>query len=258
MPNHITNVVEFTGSGVTKLLSTMRTSEDAFDFNGAVPMPEELRGTRSPAHIISEEEYKKQGPQKEGYGRSITQEMSDELIRKYGSNNWYDWSIRNWGTKWGAYDVYFLEDNVVEFNTAWCTPFAFLEKLSQMFPNVTISVRYADEDFGSNVGRYTLKAGDIIDEFIPENGSYEAYEMAREFLGYDLDYFRDSLHYVEDEDELDNDWYNYCLNKVFEGGVIDETLPIFILKRLETMAVDNEKYEFAADVMEVIVNKIEE
>jgi hypothetical protein len=45
---------------------------------------------------------------------------------------------------------------------------------------------------------------------------------------------------------------------VFEGGVLDETLPIFILKRLETMAVDNEKYEFAADVMEVIVNKIEE
>lgn len=40
----------------------------------------------------------------------------------------------------------------------------------------------------------TFKGGEVIDEYFPENGSEEAYALAKEILGYELDF---------DEDEED-------------------------------------------------------
>jgi hypothetical protein len=53
-----------------------------------LPMPKELVNTTSPTRIISELE-KKNGK------AGITKEESQELIKKYGQDNWYDWALEN-------------------------------------------------------------------------------------------------------------------------------------------------------------------
>ena len=51
-------------------------------FRGIIPMPEELENTDSPS--------------------KETDERKAELMAKYGAFNWYDWALKNWGTKWGC------------------------------------------------------------------------------------------------------------------------------------------------------------
>ena len=49
--------------------------------------------------------------------------------------NWYDWNIANWGTKWEAsvYSHERTDDNTirVNFDTAWCPPIALYEFVSR-------------------------------------------------------------------------------------------------------------------------------
>ena len=80
-------------------------AESDFDFNTIIPMPKYI--------------YK---------GNLGTEERE-----KYGSDNWYDWSYENWGTKWNAYsiEVESQEDTTLflDFCTAWSPPVPILEHL---------------------------------------------------------------------------------------------------------------------------------
>lgn len=174
MPNHITNkVLVERQEKFAEIEALMKSAESRFDFNCILPMPEELRGTSSPASIVSEEDYKRlmdERAEKEArgesvgfMGRPITEKMSREFIKKYGVDNWYDWAILHWGTKWNAYEVEVDEDSI-RFQTAWSTPLPVMSAISRKFPDVDIRVEYADEDIGSNCGWYILRNGKIIDE----------------------------------------------------------------------------------------------
>lgn len=75
-------------------------------------------------------------------------------IKNYGFSTWYDWCTHNWGTKWNACDSNleaeeeYDDSNYViryAFDTAWSAPFGIYEKLHELYPDVTISVTYADE-----------------------------------------------------------------------------------------------------------------
>ena len=117
---------------------------------------------------------------------------------QYGSGDWYGWCNRNWGTKWNAYDVCFdQESQSIRFLTAWDMPAPVIDKLSQMFPEVEIDLQWADEDIGRNVGHVVLLAGELIDENIPDDDSWEAYEMAFRIHGGNASDF----NYVYDEKE---------------------------------------------------------
>lgn len=62
--------------------------------------------------------------------------------------DWYNWNISNWGTKWDASDVAFFErDNLLiyEFSTAWSPPEPVIVKLSKLFPNCDIEHIYEEE-----------------------------------------------------------------------------------------------------------------
>ena len=88
-----------------------------------------------------------------------------ENIKLYGHKDWYDWSIANWGTKWDAYEVSYEYGGGTElelnFQTAWSTPKPIFDKLTEMFPELSIYIEYADEDWGNNCGTMLYVNGEM-------------------------------------------------------------------------------------------------
>lgn len=99
--------------------------------------------------------------------------------REHGHNSWYEWSIKNWGTKWNAYQNPDERDTefTIHFQTAWSSPVELMEKMSLNFPDISFLLSYADKDAGSNVGKILIQKGIVKSEEKPANGSKEAYEL---------------------------------------------------------------------------------
>ena len=109
MPNWTENNVLFVGK--KKQLETLKTmlksKDNDFDFNNIVPMPKNIyRGL-----------------------------LGREEEEKYGDNNWYRWSIDNWGTKWNSVDTRVEENGSTlsyNFMTAWDCPRQIVDALMRM------------------------------------------------------------------------------------------------------------------------------
>ena len=266
MPNHVTNRVIFNGNEteVTKMLSEIKgTEEDIFiDFNTFCPIPKELEGTQSPVKIISKKEYAEQEKQlasgeltdlqkNTGLSRGITKKLSDDYKAKFGADNWYDWQTANWGTKWNAYSQYSNGDNTIEFDTAWSTPYYGMVNLSKKYPTIEIYVEFADEDFGYNVGRYTILGGVCINEEIPEGGSNKALILAMDIKGDEEYYLIDYLCENACEDELDG--FSLSLVEIaHEKEILVEGYPKSILNKLKELALADEQYERVKEVDELL------
>ena len=167
MPNHITNILTIESSDEVRVKEIFESicyegKLGTFDFEKVIPIPENIyRGN------LGAKEY-----------------------AQYGANNWYDFCIKSWSTKWNSYayeyfDEYEAGSNTIKFFTAWSAPHKVYEKLSCMFPDVEIKYMWADEDFGYNCGYCRLKNGSSIELYTPEGGSDEANKFALEVLGYD-------------------------------------------------------------------------
>lgn len=119
----------------------------------------------------------------DGLGIKTLEDLGNRYIQNvldYGFDTWYDWSCANWGTKWNSSNTYVVDDNNVEFDTAWSCPFEVLKALSKQYADIEIYVEYADEDLGSNCGYFTLQNGEII-ENVDMDGDLE---FAMEVKGY--------------------------------------------------------------------------
>jgi hypothetical protein len=250
MPNWITNILTINADEkmVEKILSEVKSDESEFDFNLIVPQPDELEGTTAPARIISDEEYAKDS------SKGITQTMSDELISKYGFNNWYDWRYEHWGTKWNADEIH-ISDNEITFNTAWCNPQPLLVALSRKYPDIQFNISFADEDFGHNVGTYILKDGEEIDCHFPEGGSEDAYELALDIQGGNDYYTWDILFEANEDKELDTFFKTMVKIAYKNDKVIDNDMPLPILNEFLSLALADENYEFADKVKKAIESK---
>ena len=80
---------------------------------------------------------------------------------KFSGNHWYDFNVREWGTKWDVavdpdnkYPDTYIEgptpngDNLVvyyNFNTAWSPPMPAIEKLSKQYPTLLFTLSYEEE-----------------------------------------------------------------------------------------------------------------
>lgn len=98
-----------------------------------------------------------------------TEEKCKKLIEKYGFDNWYDWCVNNWGTKWDAEDeVLDIEDDRINivFNTAWCVPERLLNKIQLDYPDLYIECFFMDESGTPSGVLYTDpdNAGELICE----------------------------------------------------------------------------------------------
>jgi hypothetical protein len=216
MPNHVTNKIILLGKKeeLESLLKKIRNEKEnePIDFNKILPMPKILHEVSSPPKIISEAEYEKEmaifndkkrvlsdSEKMCGITHGITQKLHDQYMKKYDAVDWYDWACKNWGTKWNAYDQSigeFEETNsgfgtiTIIFDTAWSTPYPVIVKLAKMFPNIRMELRWADEDLGSNTGICKFAQGVCTDEYMPQDGSNEAYELVFELKEGSKDYFK--------------------------------------------------------------------
>ena len=61
-------------------------------------------------------------------------------------DDWYNWNITNYGTKWDDCDVsiyHYNEDWLrVEFESAWAPPHEFIENIYKNFPNLRFKLKY--------------------------------------------------------------------------------------------------------------------
>ena len=96
--------------------------------------------------------------------------------------DWYNWCIKNWGTKWNALNIK-IKDNRISFDTAWSAPLPIIEKLAKAFPKIMITHLSADEDMGVNTGYYLYQDGKNILFFMPDAESDDAYRLYEKCWG---------------------------------------------------------------------------
>jgi len=141
-----------------------------FDLNTFIPMPEALEGTKSPVDNPDS-------------ARNVA------LRKEYGYDNWYDWKINNWGTKWNTYENYIDHDtNTITFQTAWDLPRLVLVKMASMYPNLKFHLEVVEEG-GYFAGTVDIVNGQIVDGLTSDYNTWKKY--ATEFMGWEF----------EDEDE---------------------------------------------------------
>jgi len=114
MPNWCNNSINISGSTETiKTLWDEANKEGSGLLNAMKPMPKELDGTTSPTPQEGQAGYKGPQPKIDGF------------------DNWYDWRVSNWGTKWDIDPSEGLEftdngDGTAQisgwFESAWAPP----------------------------------------------------------------------------------------------------------------------------------------
>lgn len=92
-----------------------------------------------------------------------------------GCCDWYEWSCKNWGTKWNSYEPFAGDKHQIIFETAWCTPIPVILALSKKYPDLKITTYYADEDIGNNCGYYVAHKGKCIEDWYPDEGKADGY-----------------------------------------------------------------------------------
>ncbi len=147
MPNHTTNHLRVTGpaESIAKMQEFAK-GEGALDCNAIIPMPEVLRGTRKGSGLANDETLE------ETHAR---EQREAKLVDEYGYDNWYDWSIANWSTKWGVYPIgepLAWEEEIngvyMVFYSAWSPPMAVIAELAHRFPDLRFVLDYSDEGGG--------------------------------------------------------------------------------------------------------------
>ena len=130
-----------------------------------------------------------------------------EMGRKYlenlflhGALSWYGWSRKNWGTKWNAYDGFIIDDDTIQYLTAWNPAVPVLLELSRQNPMNEIKLAYMSED-PSCAGRMAFYNGEIIQDDEYKYMSYESIELGKE-LNNGYDYATDT--YPEDRENNPN------------------------------------------------------
>ena len=198
MPNYCENTLDITCpieafNKLQPLLFAKATERDAtdypsvnkelmfFSFTALLPTPPELCGKTAPASIVTEEERQKFLRERDmnnnlfHYSEPITKEMSKDFIKRFGHNNWYNWNINNWGTKWDA-DVYHIESNLLSepnssevtikvcFSTAWSPPTNWFNSLCDMLRDdeVSMEIRYSESGMGF-AGTHYFNSGERWD-----------------------------------------------------------------------------------------------
>lgn len=107
---------------------------------------------------VSKEVYLKQPPHtNRGDSQDTDKIIADIANEMESSNDWYNWNVRNWGTKWDVavadkeeWPETELHDESktslgYKFNTAWSPPIEAITKLAEQYPSLNFNLSYEEE-----------------------------------------------------------------------------------------------------------------
>lgn len=204
MPNHIAN--EITGPGLAEIRQLLA-GERPVDFRRVIPQPEGLDIEPHLGIIDAAKVACKDWPKPDPRGgvhnlipalsasnmerQKSPLEFDDEEWRLFiqclenkratGYYTWYEWNTDHWGTKWNAYAIEDRGESIY-FETAWSFPEPVMRAIVEKLPGIEFTWRYADEDFGNNLGIWWA-GSDGVQHRQPEVDDLE--EWAAKLHGWD-------------------------------------------------------------------------
>ena len=121
--------------------------DNALSFQGSAPRPKDLDITAG--------------------SRTEEEEAQAKINRKkYGYEDWYEWSINEWGTKWDACSSYVDDEDdneiCITFETAWSPPLEWMQKASAKYPLLTFE-NNVEEESDAFIGKPIAKAGNVCE-----------------------------------------------------------------------------------------------
>jgi hypothetical protein len=146
----------------------------------------EIRGTKEDLEAIKKQVSKsyihkgytlKFDPELQEWKRTYHEEDTGELVfsfqnivpmnmdlMKEDNENWYEWRLKNWDTKWDSCEVLLSErDNslMYSFDTAWSPPMNVYVELSKQYPRTTLIVNYYEGGM-SFYGMHIIRNGEEL------------------------------------------------------------------------------------------------
>ena len=183
MPNWCNNSFSITGNieSIKDLWDTAQTADNgSFGLlNAIMPMPVELEGTTAPSE---------------------------------SGDNWYNWRVNNWGTKWDVTDegLEFIDhgDGTASisgwFDSAWAPPIGAYEQLAADFDSCVIECSYYEPgmDFG---GFWSSENGDEYFDNLDEMLKQPVDTWDERFTAFEAEYdlLSEEWRFEQDEVELD-------------------------------------------------------
>ena len=194
MPNWCNNSINISGSTETiKTLWDEANKEGSGLLDAMKPMPKELDGTTSPTPQDGQAGYKGPQPKIDGF------------------DNWYDWRVKNWGTKWDIDPKEGLEftdngDGTAQisgwFESAWAPPIQAYDTFLDDMDGCSLTADYhepgmdfagfydnGDDQYMEGLGEWceavvkgTCALGDTPELFQKLDEEFELVENAREWI----------------------------------------------------------------------------
>ena len=172
MPNYCNNNIVITGpNSVIDKIEKIANGDKGDLLQYFYPMPKALQDTTAPLQKDATKEEKAK---------------AKENLKKYGYDNWYDWRVENWGTKWDIMEFYNINRKEIGedeseislgFDTAWAPALGAYE-------------RFIDENSNCSLKAYYYEPGcDFMGEW--DNGMDSCFEVAK--YGLDDDFWKQGI-----------------------------------------------------------------
>ena len=172
MPNYCNNNIVITGpNSVIDKIEKIANGDKGDLLQYFYPMPKALEDTTAPLQKDATKEEKAK---------------AKENLKKYGYDNWYDWRVENWGTKWDIMEFYNINRKEIGedeseislgFDTAWAPALGAYE-------------RFIDENSNCSLKAYYYEPGcDFMGEW--DNGIDSCFEVAK--YGLDDDFWKEGI-----------------------------------------------------------------
>ena len=172
MPNYCNNNIVITGpNSVIDKIEKIANGVKGDLLQYFYPMPKALQDTTAPLQKDATKEEKAK---------------AKENLKKYGYDNWYDWRVENWGTKWDIMEFYNIDRKEIGedeseislgFDTAWAPALGAYE-------------RFIDENSNCSLKAYYYEPGcDFMGEW--DNGMDSCFEVAK--YGLDDDFWKQGI-----------------------------------------------------------------